>query len=58
MLGPHEDVAKLYLMDSHSTDEISSEVAQFLNLTAPECKAILSRYQLEEERELRLLQAK
>lgn len=26
MLGPHEDVAKLYLMDRQNTDEISSEV--------------------------------
>lgn len=27
MLGPHEDVAKLYLMDRENTDEISSEVS-------------------------------
>lgn len=27
MLGPHEDVSKLYLMDRHNTDEISNEVS-------------------------------
>lgn len=58
MLGPHEDVAKLYLMDRHSTDEISCEVAQFLNLSTTECKAILERYNHEEEREVRRIKAK
>lgn len=58
MLGPHEDVAKLYLMDRHSTDEISCEVAQFLNLSIAECKAILERYTYEEERETRRIKAK
>ena len=58
MLGPHEDVAKLYLMDKHSTDEISCEVAQFLNLSIAECKAILERYTYEEERETRRIKAK
>ncbi|XP_046667751.1 uncharacterized protein LOC124359227 [Homalodisca vitripennis] len=58
MLGPHEDVAKLYLMDRHSTDEISCEVAQFLNLSTTECRAILERYSYEEEREVRRVKAK
>lgn len=58
MLGPHEDVAKLYLMDRHSTEEISSEVAQFLNLSVAECKAILERYNYEEEREAKRIRAK
>ncbi|XP_063238101.1 ras association domain-containing protein 2 [Bacillus rossius redtenbacheri] len=52
MLGPHEDVARLFLMDRRSTEEISSEVAQFLNLSLPECRAILDRYDDEEQREV------
>ncbi|EDS34060.1 ras association domain protein [Culex quinquefasciatus] len=44
ILGPHEDIAKLFLMDGQQTPEISSsEVAQFLNLSIPECRAILER---------------
>lgn len=31
---------------------ISPEVAQFLNLSIPECRAIVERYYEEEEREL------
>ncbi|XP_075215009.1 ras association family member isoform X2 [Lycorma delicatula] len=58
MLGPHEDVAKLYLMDRHSTEEISSEVAQFLNLSTTECRAILERYNYEEEREAKRIRSK
>ncbi|XP_054258898.1 ras association domain-containing protein 2 [Macrosteles quadrilineatus] len=58
MLGPHEDVSKLYLMDRHNTDEISNEVAQFLNLTSTELRAILERYSYEEEREVRRIKAK
>jgi Ras association domain-containing protein 2/4 len=52
LLGPHEDVAKLFLMDAQVTTEISSEVAQFLNLSIPECNSILTRYEEEEEKEL------
>ena len=29
-LGPHESIAKLFLMDKSSTQEIKHEVAQFL----------------------------
>lgn len=52
LLGPHEDVSRLFLMDSQATIEISSEVAQFLNLSIPECRAILDRYNDELEREI------
>ncbi|XP_018573460.1 uncharacterized protein LOC108912643 [Anoplophora glabripennis] len=52
LLGPHEDVARMYLMDSHSTREVSSEVAQFLNLSLAECRAILGQYYSQEEREV------
>ncbi|KAI4457727.1 rassf [Holotrichia oblita] len=52
LLGPHEDVSRLFLMDGHTTPEVSSEVAQFLNLTLVECRAILKQYQTQEEREV------
>ncbi|KAJ9594675.1 hypothetical protein L9F63_014009, partial [Diploptera punctata] len=58
MLGPHEDVAKLFLMDRQNTEEISNEVAQFLNLSIAECRAILERYQEEEERETKRVRLK
>ncbi|XP_014262185.1 ras association domain-containing protein 4 [Cimex lectularius] len=58
MLGPHEDVAKLYLMDRTTTEEISPEVAQFLNLSMFECNAILEQYNTEQAREERRIQAK
>ncbi|XP_076250349.1 ras association family member [Rhynchophorus ferrugineus] len=58
LLGPHEDVAKLFLMDSHSTPEVSSEVAQFLNLSQVECRAILSQYYSQEEREVAKIKEK
>ncbi|KAL5284732.1 hypothetical protein ACFFRR_006815 [Megaselia abdita] len=57
-LGPHEDVAKLFLMDSRETEEISNEVAQFINLSIPECHAILSRYDDEFEREVNKIKEK
>lgn len=79
-LGPHEDVAKLFLMDSRETEEIrytfsclvclsknvllqqfpasSNEVAQFINLSIPECHAILSRYDDEFEREVNKIKDK
>lgn len=52
MLGPHEDITKLYLVDAQDTPEISSDVAQFLNLSIPECRSILDRYSEEQEREI------
>lgn len=58
LLGPHEDVAKLFLMDSHNTPEVSSEVAQFLNLTLVECRAILNQYYSQEEKEVARLKEK
>ncbi|KAL1509016.1 hypothetical protein ABEB36_003823 [Hypothenemus hampei] len=58
LLGPHEDVAKLFLMDSHNTPEVSSEVAQFLNLSLVECRAILNQYYSQEEREVAKIKEK
>uniref|UniRef100_A0A182INJ1 Uncharacterized protein n=1 Tax=Anopheles atroparvus TaxID=41427 RepID=A0A182INJ1_ANOAO len=57
ILGPHEDIAKLFLMDGQLTQEIS-EVAQFLNLSIPECRAILGRFHEEEQRELHRIRLK
>ncbi|KAI5702877.1 hypothetical protein M8J75_005193 [Diaphorina citri] len=58
MLGPHEDVARIYIMDRRVTDEISNDVAQFLNLSLAECRAILDEFNKEEERELKRIRAK
>ena len=58
LLGPHEDVAKLYIMDGHSTPEVSSEVAQFLNLSLVECRAILNQYYSQEEKEVAKIKEK
>ncbi|KAK9506290.1 hypothetical protein O3M35_008252 [Rhynocoris fuscipes] len=58
MLGPHEDVAKLYLMDRTTTEEISPEVAQFLNLTTSECNAILEQYNCQQARDERRILSK
>lgn len=56
--GPREDVSRLYLMESRTTDEISCDVAQFLNFSIPECKAILAGYDAEEEKQISAVQAK
>lgn len=58
MLGPHEDVARLYIMDRRVTDEISNDVAQFLNLSLAECRSILDEFSKEEEREVKRIRAK
>ena len=58
ILGPHENVARLFLVDKLSTPEISSDVAQFLNLSLAECHGILQRYHHEEERQILLLKEK
>lgn len=58
VLGPHENIARLFLVDKLSTPEISSDVAQFLNLSLAECHGILQRYHYEEERQILLLKEK
>lgn len=45
-------------MDSHNTVEVSSEVAQFLNLSLVECRAILGQYYAQEEKEVARLKEK
>ncbi|XP_063704894.1 uncharacterized protein LOC134834238 isoform X2 [Culicoides brevitarsis] len=58
MLGPYEDVAKIFLMDSKDTLEISNEVAQFLNLSIAELQAIINKFNDEEEREMEKIRSK
>ncbi|KAF5275827.1 hypothetical protein FQR65_LT04065 [Abscondita terminalis] len=54
--GPHEDVVRMFLMDSHNTPEVSNEVAQFLNFSLTELRAILNQYYVQEEREIGRIQ--
>lgn len=56
--GPHEDVVRMFLMDSHNTPEVSNEVAQFLNFSLAELRAILNQYYVQEEREIGRIQEK
>lgn len=58
LLGPHEDIVRLFLMDSQTTSEVSCEVAQFLNLSLAECRAILNQYYGQEEREVARIKEK
>lgn len=58
MLGPHEEVARVFIVDAHHTDEISPQVAQFLNLSLAECRAILQQYQQEEVRQIKAVRQK
>ena len=58
VLGPHENITRLFLVDKLSTPEISSDVAQFLNLSLAECQNILQRYHYEEERQILMLKEK
>lgn len=58
MLGPHEDVSRLFVMDGTNTKDVSNEVAQFLNLSVAECKAILNQYCFQEEKEITKIQDK
>ncbi len=57
-LGPHEDVAKLYVMELSNTNEIAPEVAQFLRFTYTECRAIVDMFYEEEEREIERIRRK
>lgn len=58
LLGPHEEVAKVFIMDVKQTAEISNEVAQYLNFQEPELVAILDKFYEEEDREVKKLKLK
>jgi len=58
LLGPHEEVVKVFIMDKNQTDEISNEVAQYLNFQEPELNAILHKFYEEENREVKKLKLK
>ena len=50
-LGPHEDAARIYVLDD-KTVEICHEVAQFLRFSYAELRAILHMFYEEEEAEI------
>jgi len=50
-LGPHEDIAKVYLMNKANTSEISHLVAQFLRFSYTELRSFVGMFYEEEERE-------
>ncbi|XP_072050437.1 ras association domain-containing protein 2-like isoform X2 [Amphiura filiformis] len=51
VLGPDEHVAKVFIMEK-KTQEISPEIAQYINLQMPVLDAIIRKFNEEEEREL------
>ncbi|XP_076327141.1 ras association family member isoform X1 [Tachypleus tridentatus] len=58
MLGPNEDVAKIFIMNKSQTKEISCEVAQYLNLSEVELKAFIQKFNEEEERGIQRIKKK
>ncbi|KAG1675802.1 Ras association domain-containing protein 2 [Nymphon striatum] len=58
MLGPHEEVAKVFIMNKAKTEEISPEVAQYIQLSEPELKAIVDQFFEEEAREVEKIKKK
>ena len=57
-LGPHEEVARLYIFDKNETMEVRHEVAQYLRFSYAECRAILNMFYEEEEREVDYIRRK
>ena len=57
-LGPHENIAKFYLMDRRATVEIRHEVAQFLRFSYAELRSFLNMFYEEEEREAERIKRK
>ncbi|XP_015917110.1 ras association domain-containing protein 2 [Parasteatoda tepidariorum] len=51
MLGPSEDVAKVFIMNKYQAKEVTCEVAQYLNFTETELKMFLHKFNEEEKRE-------
>jgi len=57
-LGPHEEIAKIYLMDKKRTEEISHNVAQFIKFSYAELRSFLNMFYEEEEGEADRIRAK
>lgn len=57
LLGPSEDVAKVYVMSKPITD-VSAEVAQFINLSEVELRLFLKKFEEEESKEILRLRRK
>ncbi|XP_029693590.1 ras association domain-containing protein 6 isoform X3 [Takifugu rubripes] len=49
--GPSEDIMRIFLMD-RDEEEVSNDVAQYLNLELPILEQVLLRFQEEENREI------
>ncbi|CAL1277122.1 unnamed protein product [Larinioides sclopetarius] len=52
MLGPSEDVAKVFIMNKYLAKEITCEVAQYLKFSDVELKMFLHKFNEEENKEL------
>ncbi|KAG8192167.1 hypothetical protein JTE90_027808 [Oedothorax gibbosus] len=51
MLGPSEDVAKVFIMNKYLAREISPEVAQYIKFSDTELKTFLHKFNEEEKKE-------
>lgn len=58
MLGPDEDVAKIFIMNRGKTNEIPYEVAQYLNFSDVELTAFINKFHEEEEKEVEKIKNK
>ncbi|KFM72229.1 Ras association domain-containing protein 2, partial [Stegodyphus mimosarum] len=51
MLGPSEDVAKVFIMNKNQAREITCEVAQYLKFSETELRMFLHKFSEEEKKE-------
>ncbi|XP_054707208.1 ras association domain-containing protein 2-like [Uloborus diversus] len=58
MLGPSEDVAKVFIMNRYQTEEVTCEVAQYIKFSETELKMFLHKFNEEEKREERKITLK
>ncbi|KAG0428019.1 hypothetical protein HPB47_024976 [Ixodes persulcatus] len=58
MLGPDEDVAKLFIMNRENTNEIPHEVAQYLNFSEVELLSFIQKFHEEEAREVEKIKSR
>ncbi|XP_066917249.1 ras association domain-containing protein 2-like [Clytia hemisphaerica] len=57
-LGPCEDVAKLFIMDTADQKEITHEVAQYINFNSSVLETFVKKFHEEEEREVERIREK
>jgi Ras association domain-containing protein 2/4 len=58
MLGPNEDVVKIFIMDRDRGSDIPPEVAQYLKFSLTELSMFIEAFYDEEEREVARIQTK